>query len=437
LCLAGDNIHTAKHIARECGLLTPDGVAMEGPTFRSLPDTELLRQIPRLQVLARSSPEDKHRLVSLLQSQKEVVAVTGDGTNDAPALKEADVGLAMGISGTDVAKEASDIVILDDNFKSIVKAVQWGRCIFGNIRKFLQFQLTVNVVALTIAFLAAVTGKGEPLNVLQLLWVNLIMDSLAALALATENPTPDLLRHKPHGRHESLLSSPMKYHILVQSLYQVAWLLFLLFGLPELGMARYAAPCRVSCEEWEPGCRCIVAVPESAAATLQGSICRDHNEIEKHNHEVLRVQREAINSVLFNTFIFMQLFNEVSSRKVRGEINVFAGLLGNIIFFMVVTVTLAMQIVIMQTPLAVVFKVLPQSWQEWVFAICVGAGGMAVCLLSKLAARPFVGRATPAAAGGERRLPPEAEATSVKLHALVPLGRIEVPDGEEPAQPAA
>lgn len=186
--VTGDNIHTAKHIARECGIMTEHGVAMEGPEFRALTNEQLIEIIPTLEVLARSSPEDKYRLVKTLKALGEVVSVTGDGTNDAPAMKEADVGLAMGIAGTEVAKEAADIVILDDNFSSIVKACMWGRCVFSNIRKFLQFQLTINLVALIVAFVAAVSTGETPLNVLQLLWVNLIMDSLAALALATEAP---------------------------------------------------------------------------------------------------------------------------------------------------------------------------------------------------------------------------------------------------------
>lgn len=156
---------------------------------------------PNLKVLARSSPTDKHTLVkgmidADLRSQgigQQVVAVTGDGTNDGPALKKADVGFAMGIAGTDVAKEASDIILTDDNFTSIVKAVQWGRNVYDSISKFLQFQLTVNVVAVVVAFIGATFTGDSPLKAVQMLWVNLIMDTFASLALATEPPTPDLL----------------------------------------------------------------------------------------------------------------------------------------------------------------------------------------------------------------------------------------------------
>ncbi|KAG2453047.1 hypothetical protein HYH02_002382 [Chlamydomonas schloesseri] len=260
--VTGDNIHTAQHIARECGILYnmgpghPEHVAMEGPVFREMlkdPDFVALRErmndpkaegnkealeemkekINHVRVLARSSPEDKLQLVRLLKEMGDVVAVTGDGTNDAPALKESDVGLAMGIAGTEVAKEAADIVILDDNFSSIVKSVKWGRSVFANIRKFLQFQLTVNLVALVTAFIGAVVGGHEPLNILQLLWVNLIMDTMGALALATEAPHPTLLLQRPNGRTEQLINAKMAKHIIVQGSYQMIWMFLCLYLLPQ------------------------------------------------------------------------------------------------------------------------------------------------------------------------------------------------------------
>ena len=241
--VTGDNIHTAMHIATDCGIIyDEEHTAMEGPTFRKMHAEKLLELqalLPNLRVLARSSPEDKLTLVKLLKEAGHVVAVTGDGTNDGPALKESDVGLAMGIAGTEVAKEAADIIILDDNFSSIVKSVLWGRSVFNNIRKFLQFQLTVNTSALIICFIGAVVGMVEALNVLQLLWVNLIMDTLGALALATEAPSQALLDQAPHGHDEPLINRSMWRHIFVQGLYQVVVMLICLYALPTSGINRY------------------------------------------------------------------------------------------------------------------------------------------------------------------------------------------------------
>ncbi|KAI9200432.1 hypothetical protein LWI28_007864 [Acer negundo] len=198
--VTGDNINTAKAIARECGILTDNGIAIEGPIFREKTDEELSVLIPKIQVMARSSPLDKHTLVKHLRTTlQEVVAVTGDGTNDAPALHEADVGLAMGIAGTEVAKESADVIILDDNFSTIVTVAKWGRSVYINIQKFVQFQLTVNVVALVVNFSSACLTGTAPLTAVQLLWVNMIMDTLGALALATEPPTDDLMKRTPRS----------------------------------------------------------------------------------------------------------------------------------------------------------------------------------------------------------------------------------------------
>jgi len=306
--VTGDNLQTARFIARECGILT-DGVAMEGSEFRALSEAQMDRILPRLQVLARSTPIDKHTLVKRLKENGEVVAVTGDGTNDAPALNEAHVGLAMGIAGTDVAKEASDIIILDDNFSSIVSAVMWGRCVFDNIRKFLQFQLTINLVALITAFLAAVTDRGLPLKAVQLLWVNLIMDSLAALALGTETPTPDLLDRKPYGSKERLISPIMARNITFQATFQVAILLSLLYGGPQLFNLPYE--------------------------TDAGSDTVPKNKF-------------VLDTMIFNTFVFLQVFNEFNARSVTNGLNSFSGVFTNYIFVGIVVVTVGLQILIVE-----------------------------------------------------------------------------------------
>ncbi|KAJ6229477.1 calcium-transporting atpase [Anaeramoeba flamelloides] len=284
--VTGDNIETAKHIAKECGILKEDGIAIEGFKFRNMKTEEKKKMIPKLQVLARSSPEDKYDLVTLLKEMGEVVSVTGDGTNDVAALKHAHVGLSMGIAGTYVAKEASDIVILDDNFQSIVLTIMWGRSVYDNIRKFLQFQLTVNVVALITSFLAAVFGQGMPLKAVQLLWVNLIMDTLAALALGTEPPTRDLLKRAPYKKSSPLLNGIMKRNIAAQSVFQLIVLLLIL---------------------------------------QFGGKFFDLNPLDAQD-------KLHLDCIVFNTFVLMQVFNEINCRKINDEPNIFKGIFNNWIF---------------------------------------------------------------------------------------------------------
>ena len=252
--VTGDNKKTAIAIAKEAGILQPeweasegDYTVMEGKEFRefvgglvnegteeepsesvgNMENFKLVRD--QLRVLARSSPDDKYLITTGLKKLDHVVAMTGDGTNDAPALKKADIGFAMGIAGTEVAKEASGIILLDDNFCSIVTAMKWGRNIFDSIRKFLQFQLTVNFVALVMAFVGGAILRESPLNPIQMLWVNLIMDTLASLALATEPPSDELLKRKPISKREGLITNQMWKFIISQGLAQIAILGVLLF----------------------------------------------------------------------------------------------------------------------------------------------------------------------------------------------------------------
>ncbi|KAG0600760.1 hypothetical protein M758_11G058600 [Ceratodon purpureus] len=298
--VTGDNIYTAKAIAAECGILTDGGLVVEGKDFRNW-DQERLnsRDLDNLVVMARSSPLDKLKLVQALKSRGEVVAVTGDGTNDAPALKASDIGLSMGIAGTEVAKESSDIIILDDDFTSVVKVVRWGRSVYANIQKFIQFQLTVNVVALAINFVAAVSSGEVPLTAVQLLWVNLIMDTMGALALATEAPTDDLMDRTPIGRKEPLITNWMWRNIFGQAVYQIVVLLILTYrGIEILGL--------------------------------------------KGTHEQQVLER---NTIIFNAFVFCQLFNEINARRPE-TFNVFQGIYKNYLFMAIIGITIFFQVII-------------------------------------------------------------------------------------------
>eukprot|EP01123_Difflugia_compressa_P006651 TRINITY_DN1896_c0_g1_i1.p1 TRINITY_DN1896_c0_g1~~TRINITY_DN1896_c0_g1_i1.p1 ORF type:complete len:1017 (-),score=181.39 TRINITY_DN1896_c0_g1_i1:270-3320(-) len=334
--VTGDNILTARKIATDCGILT-NGESLEGPEFSKKTDEEIDVLLPRLQVLARSSPSDKYRLVERLIENGEVVAVTGDGTNDGPALSKADVGLAMGIQGTKVAKQAADIIILDDNFASIVRSVMWGRCVYDNIRKFLQFQLTVNVVALIVAFIGAVSSYGTPLTAVQLLWVNLIMDSMAALALGTEKPTLDLLNRKPYGRSGKLITLIMWRNILGQALFQVGVLFAILYALDEDGNHLMF-----------PGVK-------------SGKEANDQGQPSVHY------------TMVFNTFVFLQIFNEINARKVNTQLNVFSGILTNPLYCGILVVTIFVQVIIVEFGGDAV-QTTQLDWVQWLY--CVGIAYM-------------------------------------------------------------
>ncbi|XP_075434495.1 plasma membrane calcium-transporting ATPase 3 isoform X1 [Ascaphus truei] len=344
--VTGDNINTARAIAAKCGIIQPgeDFICLEGKEFnrrirneKGEIEQERIDKIwPKLRVLARSSPTDKHTLVkgiidSTIGEQRQVVAVTGDGTNDGPALKKADVGFAMGLAGTDVAKEASDIILTDDNFSSIVKAVMWGRNVYDSISKFLQFQLTVNVVAVIVAFTGACITQDSPLKAVQMLWVNLIMDTFASLALATEPPTESLLLRKPYGRNKPLISRTMMKNILGHAVYQLIIIFTLLFA---------------------------------------GEIIFD---IDSGRNAPLHSHPSEHYTIIFNTFVMMQLFNEINARKIHGERNVFDGIFANPIFCSIVLGTFLVQIVIVQFG-GKPFSCAPLNAEQWLWCLFVGVG---------------------------------------------------------------
>lgn len=217
--LTGDNINTARAIGEELGLLKNNMRAVEASFIDTLTDEELRKEIQTISIVARSKPDSKMRIVQALQADGEVVAVTGDGINDAPALSKADVGIAMGISGTEVSKNAADIILTDDSFSTILKGIQWGRGIYDNFQRFVQFQLTVNVIAFLVAIISQVMGQEMPFTTIQLLWVNIIMDGPPALALGLEPVRDHVLNRKPVNRKANIISKSMTFTIGLNALF--------------------------------------------------------------------------------------------------------------------------------------------------------------------------------------------------------------------------
>lgn len=340
--VTGDNIDYAKSIAIQSGIITREEMEPSSLEYKEYgcmlgldfyrevgglvkcPDPkdptkikdrvgnpEKFAQIAReLRVLARSQPEHKYLLVTgLKEGEKNVVAVTGDGTNDAPALKKADIGFAMGITGTEVAKEASKIILLDDNFSSIVTALKWGRNIYLCVRKFLQFQLTVNVVALAIAVVSGFAHfTVPPINAIQMLWVNIIMDTFAALALATEPPSDSLLLERPYGKNESILTRAMWRNIVCVAIYQIAVLLVMMLVEPDFIL--YGAP-----------------VDEAGRSKL-------------------------LNTMIFHTFVLMQIFNEIACRRIKSnEFCIVEHFFNNWRFIVILIITAGVQVLLVQAGL--------------------------------------------------------------------------------------
>ncbi|OAX78423.1 calcium-translocating P-type ATPase, PMCA-type [Emergomyces africanus] len=351
--VTGDNLTTAKAIAQECGIFTPGGIAMEGPKFRKLGTRQMCQIIPRLQVLARSSPEDKKILVAQLKRLGETVAVTGDGTNDAPALKTADVGFSMGIAGTEVAKEASAIILMDDNFTSIVRAISWGRTVNDAVKKFLQFQITVNITAVIVTFVSAVADADEQsvLTAVQLLWVNLIMDSFAALALATDPPTNSILDRKPEPKSAPLITLTMWKMIIGQSIYQLVVIFILNFAGENILNYEFDG------EDFE-------------------------NEIGRFK------------ALIFNTFVFMQIFNQYNSRRIDNGFNIFEGILRNRWFIAIQFIIVAGQVLIIFVG-GQAFHTKPLNGVEWGVSIILGLLSIPMAVIIRLIPDEFIQKIIP------------------------------------------
>lgn len=307
--LTGDNIRTARAIANELHMLDDDHIAVEAADIEKLTDEELKEALKKIQVIARSTPLVKMRVVKLLKEQGNVVAVTGDGINDAPAIKHADVGISMGIAGTDVTKEASDMVLLDDSFSTIIKAVQWGRGIYENFKRFIQFQLTVNVSSVVVVICSILAGFSAPFTALELLWINIIMDGPPALTLGLEPIRPDLLKHKPTRRNENIISKKMLLRIFVNGIF-----ISVIFMLQHFKNFLGAAP-----------------------------------------------EEEA--TVLFTLFVLFQLFNAFNCRELD-DTPMFKNLLKNKLMLGVFLLVLILQGIITQFG-AAVFETVPLSAAMW------------------------------------------------------------------------
>ncbi|XP_074322157.1 calcium-transporting ATPase 12, plasma membrane-type-like [Apium graveolens] len=303
--ITGDSVFTAQAIASHCGILKLNqdmkknelynGAVIEGVEFRNYTQEERMEKVENICVMARSSPLDKLLMVQCLKQKGHVVAVTGDGTNDAPALLEADIGLSMGNTGTEVAKESSDIVILDDNFSTVVNVLKWGRCVYKNIQKFIQFQLTVNVAALVINFVAAVSTGEVPLTAVKLVWINLIMDTLGALALATEEPTKALMEKEIVGHKEPLISNVMWRNSIAQAIYQIIVISALQFG----------------------------------------------------GKDFFDVSKKVKDTMIFNTFVLCQVFNGFNARKLEKK-NVFVGMHKNKLFLSIIGIIIIFQVLMIE-----------------------------------------------------------------------------------------
>ena len=322
--LTGDNIITASAIARELHMLDDDHIAVEAREIEDLSDEELAALLPKIRVIARSTPGIKMRVVNTLKALGNVVAVTGDGINDAPALKNADVGVAMGVTGTEVSKQASDIVLLDDSFSTIVKAVQWGRGIYENFQRFIQFQLTVNLSSVLVVLLSVLCGLAAPFTALELLWVNIIMDGPPALTLGLEPVRPDVMNRRPVRRGAGIVTGGMLARILVNGLF-----------IAGVCMAQYAF-------------NFLGGAPGQSG------------------------------TILFTLFVIFQLFNALSSRELSSD-SMFKTILHNKPLLLALGCTFLLQVVITQFG-GPVFGTVPLSLVMWLKILALG---LTVVLLSE------------------------------------------------------
>ena len=362
--------------------------------------------IKNLKVLARSQPKHKYALVLGLKELNQIVAVTGDGTNDAPALSKSDVGFAM-FSGTDIAKDSSDIIIMNNNFSSLLTAIIYGRNIYDNIRKFLQFQLTVNICACLLVFICACIGNETPLTTIQMLWINLIMDSLGSLALATEPPYEELLNRSPTKKDESIINGKMWKHILIQSIFQLALLLFLYlyapFFIKERDYVRLVENEIIyNCYNrnmpgGSPKDNIIFGISPKWSKNIKLSERGDQAEflcgiygkyldLSLAYFEYSHVNANSAHmTIVFNVFVIYTLFNQINCRVIDDNFNIFIRIERNKLFPIITLSELVLQIIIVQIG-GDVFKCTERGLTSGQWFICIGFSLLTflLCFLIKL-----------------------------------------------------
>ncbi len=335
IMITGDNKSTAIKIAKEVGIIdSKDDVVLTSDELNNMSDLQVKKIIPKLKVVARSLPQDKSRLVRISQEMNLVVGMTGDGVNDAPALKKADVGFAMG-SGSEVSKEASDIVILDNNFLSISKAILFGRTIFKSIRKFIIFQLTVNLCALSISIIGPFIGVDTPVTVIQMLWINMVMDTLAALAFAFEPPLKEYMKEKPKKKNEKIMNSYMINEIVITGIYTTILCIFF----------------------------------------LKFSFIRN-----------LFTTDASFITAFFGLFIFAGIFNSFNAHTSR--INILAHLLKNKVFIIVISFIIIVQVALMYFG-GEMFRTVPLNLKEFIIMIILSFSVVPVDMIRKLVYKKY------------------------------------------------
>ena len=329
IMITGDDLNTATSIATELGMIDEKSICLTHDELIDLSDEAILKNYKNIRVIARALPKDKSRVASILEHNNLVVGMTGDGVNDAPALKKANVGISLG-SGTEVAKEASDIVILDDNIKSILNAILYGRTIFKSIRKFLIFQLTMNVCALFLSIVGPFIGITTPVTIMQMLWINMIMDTLAGLAFSYEAPLKRYMKEAPIRKDEPIINKYMIISILVVAIYSCI-LLVLFIKIPTLNL-------------------------------------------------FIRQDTKYIMTSFFSIFIFLSIFNAFNARTTR--INLFSGILKNKVFMIIMLFIFLAQIYLIYFG-GSLFRTYGLETQELLFVLLLSFSVIPVDLIKK------------------------------------------------------